>query len=154
MEGNDFWVMIKYNMFVMFFFFSSRRRHTRLQGDWSSDVCSSDLRRGGRERFGRHRQSRRRRGGRRLLSRRNGRLMTADRGREFPPTPTRHSGLSGWEMSGWSRGFAKEGVDLGENSRLTSNTFYSVLLRRSKRSYIVVQYEEGNPDIRVDRVKA
>src|SRR2546426_6591717 len=29
--------------FVTFFFFSSRRRHTRLQGDWSSDVCSSDL---------------------------------------------------------------------------------------------------------------
>src|SRR5205807_6241315 len=28
--------------FVLFFF-SSRRRHTRLQGDWSSDVCSSDL---------------------------------------------------------------------------------------------------------------
>src|SRR5256885_3994884 len=27
---------------VAFFFFSSRRRHTRLQGDWSSDVCSSD----------------------------------------------------------------------------------------------------------------
>src|SRR5256885_6235755 len=25
------------------FFSSSRRRHTRLQGDWSSDVCSSDL---------------------------------------------------------------------------------------------------------------
>src|SRR6201993_5654882 len=24
-------------------FFSSRRRHTRLQGNWSSDVCSSDL---------------------------------------------------------------------------------------------------------------
>src|SRR5256885_8105079 len=28
---------------VCVFFFSSRRRHTRLQGDWSSDVCSSDL---------------------------------------------------------------------------------------------------------------
>src|SRR5262249_43421062 len=27
-----------------FFFFSSRRRHTRLVSDWSSDVCSSDLR--------------------------------------------------------------------------------------------------------------
>src|SRR5436189_6224444 len=26
------------------FFFSSRRRHTRYIGDWSSDVCSSDLR--------------------------------------------------------------------------------------------------------------
>src|SRR5215510_16527553 len=28
-----------------FFFFSSRRRHTRWPRDWSSDVCSSDLRR-------------------------------------------------------------------------------------------------------------
>src|SRR5688500_20257287 len=28
---------------MLLFFFSSRRRHTRLQGDWSSDVCSSDL---------------------------------------------------------------------------------------------------------------
>src|SRR5688500_16077160 len=28
---------------LFLFFFSSRRRHTRLQGDWSSDVCSSDL---------------------------------------------------------------------------------------------------------------
>src|SRR5438876_6737230 len=28
---------------VPFFFFSSRRRHTRWTGDWSSDVCSSDL---------------------------------------------------------------------------------------------------------------
>src|SRR2546426_6455302 len=30
-------------LYFFFFFFSSRRRHTRLQGDWSSDVCSSDL---------------------------------------------------------------------------------------------------------------
>src|SRR6266516_1352656 len=30
-------------MFSVFFFFSSRRRHTRSYGDWSSDVCSSDL---------------------------------------------------------------------------------------------------------------
>src|SRR5437879_11320473 len=31
-------------MFLLFFFFfSSRRRHTRYIGDWSSDVCSSDL---------------------------------------------------------------------------------------------------------------
>src|SRR6266581_2243564 len=28
---------------VIGFFFSSRRRHTRWTGDWSSDVCSSDL---------------------------------------------------------------------------------------------------------------
>src|SRR5438034_10384132 len=30
-------------MFIVFFFFSSRRRHTRSLCDWSSDVCSSDL---------------------------------------------------------------------------------------------------------------
>src|SRR6267143_3603446 len=28
---------------LLFFFFSSRRRHTRWNCDWSSDVCSSDL---------------------------------------------------------------------------------------------------------------
>src|SRR5690606_39734626 len=30
--------------FRLLFFFSSRRRHTRFSRDWSSDVCSSDLR--------------------------------------------------------------------------------------------------------------
>src|SRR5256885_11204166 len=35
---------LKHNLrLYIFSFFSSRRRHTRLQGDWSSDVCSSDL---------------------------------------------------------------------------------------------------------------
>src|SRR5215213_10350946 len=35
------WVGIM--LFYLVFFFSSRRRHTRLVSDWSSDVCSSDL---------------------------------------------------------------------------------------------------------------
>src|SRR4030066_1726487 len=30
-------------LLCLFFFFSSRRRHTRFKCDWSSDVCSSDL---------------------------------------------------------------------------------------------------------------
>src|SRR5205085_9083894 len=30
--------------YICLFFFSSRRRHTRFDCDWSSDVCSSDLR--------------------------------------------------------------------------------------------------------------
>src|SRR5256885_4990638 len=33
----------KGRMYMLLLFFASRRRHTRLQGDWSSDVCSSDL---------------------------------------------------------------------------------------------------------------
>src|SRR5207248_7371605 len=39
-------VMRRLLLMNFFFFFSSRRRHTRSYGDWSSDVCSSDL--GGR----------------------------------------------------------------------------------------------------------
>src|SRR5947209_20470202 len=38
-------MFIFYLVIVCFFFFSSRRRHTRYWRDWSSDVCSSDLRR-------------------------------------------------------------------------------------------------------------
>src|SRR5256885_13022995 len=37
----DIVVLLFIHLFL--FFFSSRRRHTRLQGDWSSNVCSSDL---------------------------------------------------------------------------------------------------------------
>src|SRR5699024_11926845 len=32
-----------FRCYILFFFFSSRRRHTRSKRDWSSDVCSSDL---------------------------------------------------------------------------------------------------------------
>src|SRR5690625_2775213 len=37
-----------HSLICVFFFFSSRRRHTRWPRDWSSDVCSSDLGRGNR----------------------------------------------------------------------------------------------------------
>src|SRR5690348_18121659 len=41
-----FFVLFFFLLFVFFFFFffSCRRRHTRWTGDWSPDVCSSDLR--------------------------------------------------------------------------------------------------------------
>src|SRR2546430_12494906 len=35
--------MEAFGCFMCFVFFSSRRRHTRFDCDWSSDVCSSDL---------------------------------------------------------------------------------------------------------------
>src|SRR5579885_2723103 len=35
--------MLSFCVCDIFFFFSSRRRHTRSKRDWSSDVCSSDL---------------------------------------------------------------------------------------------------------------
>src|SRR5256884_7243919 len=37
------WTQGSLDVEVLFFFFSSRRRHTRCSRDWSSDVCSSDL---------------------------------------------------------------------------------------------------------------
>src|SRR5438034_5219489 len=37
-------VLFFFSFFFFFFFYSSRRRHTRSLCDWSSDVCSSDLR--------------------------------------------------------------------------------------------------------------
>src|SRR6266581_1190829 len=37
------WCLFYGSFLLPFFFFSSRRRHTRWTGDWSSDVCSSDL---------------------------------------------------------------------------------------------------------------
>src|SRR5437762_11264406 len=49
--------MVHMTVSVLFcFFFSSRRRHTRYIGDWSSDVCSSDLGalRGGLHALARH----------------------------------------------------------------------------------------------------
>src|SRR5205807_3944706 len=42
-EGGIRWPEYDMASGYLCFFFSSRRRHTRLQGDWSSDVCSSDL---------------------------------------------------------------------------------------------------------------
>src|SRR5699024_11399642 len=38
-----FLILYHVHIYLNFFFFSSRRRHTRSKRDWSSDVCSSDL---------------------------------------------------------------------------------------------------------------
>src|SRR5256886_5778812 len=46
MHGISRTMIIEIMSVVNFFFFSSRRRHTRFDCDWSSDVCSSDLVRG------------------------------------------------------------------------------------------------------------
>src|SRR5438876_7777281 len=44
-DRNERFALLAYTRTVKncVFFFSSRRRHTRWTGDWSSDVCSSDL---------------------------------------------------------------------------------------------------------------
>src|SRR5262245_64615077 len=69
--------------FCFFFFFSSRRRHTRCLSDWSSDVCSSDLRR-------RHRDRRVAQGGRRPADARADREPRRRRDREGGPPGRDH----------------------------------------------------------------
>src|SRR2546430_13395200 len=50
--GFFFVFLCYYLICFVFFSFSSRRRHTRFDCDWSSDVCSSDLRHRGVPRLG------------------------------------------------------------------------------------------------------
>src|SRR5256885_9575058 len=42
-KNRELRAMMEDTLAVLYLFLSSRRRHTILQGDWSSDVCSSDL---------------------------------------------------------------------------------------------------------------
>src|SRR5690606_40439979 len=66
---------------AVLFFFSSRRRHTRFSRDWSSDVCSSDLRPGRRQAL-RLRRPRGHRGGGQRVSRRGRRSEERRVGKE------------------------------------------------------------------------
>src|SRR5437764_7017095 len=109
-------------LFFFFFFFSSRRRHTRYIGDWSSDVCSSDLHRphavyrderagdlqrrcGGaaqrqyRRRGAQRRRQRRHRPERRAVRAHRHRRQELDAGAARDPDPGRHGeGAAGKEL--------------------------------------------------------
>src|SRR5256886_7769123 len=65
-------MLVEMCMVLLYFFFSSRRRHTRFDCDWSSDVCSSDLRVRLAEHAPLRRAALRRRAGRRGLQDRGG----------------------------------------------------------------------------------
>ncbi len=53
------------------------------------------------------------------------------------------------EAADWFRGFANDGADLGDQSRLYSGTHNAILLRRGPKSFVLIEYDEGNPDIKV-----
>src|SRR5690348_17434635 len=81
---------------VIGFFFSGRRRHTRWTGDWSSDVCSSDLAR------------RRRRSGRPVRHVAQLREAAAARQHAGPEGPTQERGAADPGVDG--------GVEQGEGA--------------------------------------
>src|SRR5690606_41077929 len=80
-----------------FFFFSSRRRHTRFSRDWSSDVCSSDLYSASRSQLSRSERDRDRLGHDHRVGRRAGSVKT-----------TRITGHAGTEETGAPAGVRSE----------------------------------------------
>src|SRR5437879_11941454 len=88
---------------LCFFFFSSRRRHTRYIGDWSSDVCSSDLsiRKGYEARTRRDSQTRRH----------PGRAFREAQGSQ--PWPPTRFGVASWWTAQIGRASCRERVEVG-----------------------------------------
>jgi hypothetical protein len=66
----------------------------------------------------------------------------------------RFGSFRGWRSEALSRGFAREGAALGENSRVFSEVWVSYLLHDGHGTIICVQYNQWNPDIKIDRAAA
>ncbi|HXH38089.1 MAG TPA: hypothetical protein VNN08_05650 [Thermoanaerobaculia bacterium] len=66
----------------------------------------------------------------------------------------RYGPFRGWRGQSLSRGFAREGAVLGESSRVYSTSWFSYLLHDGHGTIICVQYNQWNPDIKIDRAAA
>jgi hypothetical protein len=66
----------------------------------------------------------------------------------------RFGAFRGWRSESFSRGFAREGADLGESSRVWSAVWISYLLHDGHGTIVCVQFGQWNPDIKVDRPAA
>ena len=59
--------------------------------------------------------------------------------------------FTGWSSEPWFRGFARDGAELGEQSRIYSGSRKFFLLRGANELLIGVQFNSWNPDIALDR---
>lgn len=84
----------------------------------------------------------------------DGKLWASQRGADFRVARAHYGGMRGYEASGFYRGYAKDGANLGHQSRLYSGTYHTILLQRRARSFVIIEFHEWSPDIHVDRVKA
>src|SRR5256885_10799712 len=133
------------------FCFSSRRRHTRLQGDWSSDVCSSDL--AGRRRPGPGRPARPLRG-------------AAGRAQAARPLPRRVRAARRRQRRGPQGGAPEPGPDVSGvslsvvvptwNRRELALDCVRALLRQDwpGAPYEVIVVDDGSTDGTADAVRA
>jgi len=65
--------------------------------------------------------------------------------------PVKIGAFSGWRSEPWFRGFAKDGAELGDQSRLYSGTRVVLLLHDRHGTVIGVEYNQWSPDIDLDR---
>src|SRR5258706_227212 len=66
----------------------------------------------------------------------------------------RFGAFRGWRSEALSRGFAREGAALGQDSRVWSSVWISHLLHDGHGTIICIQYNQWNPAIKIDRVAA
>lgn len=76
------------------------------------------------------------------------------RGSRIVAEAVRFGSFHGWRSEVLSRGFAREGAALGQDSRVWSAVWISYLLHDGHGTIICVQYNQWNPDIKIDRAAA
>lgn len=76
------------------------------------------------------------------------------RGGRVVAEAVRFGAFRGWRSESLSRGFAREGAVLGEDSRVWSAVWISYLLHDGHGTIICVRYNQWNPDIKIDRTAA
>lgn len=76
------------------------------------------------------------------------------RGNLFTSEPVRFGAFHGWHSELQSRGFAREGAALGQDSRVWSAVWISYLLHDGHGTIICIQFNQWNPDIKIDRPAA
>src|SRR3989475_4652018 len=135
---------VKYDSrdFFFSFFFSSRRRHTRFDCDWSSDVCSSDLRRGCARATGR----RRRRGSCPRLPPPESRLE--QRGIDVTATHHEHRGGARLQRAGAQRRRRGRAGGLDREAALPPEKMY-----RLAKALVIYERDARDPRAMLDEVR-
>jgi len=76
------------------------------------------------------------------------------KGDQFTANAVRLGSFRGWRSRSLLRGFAREGAVLGEQSRVWSQVWVAYLLHDAHGTIVCVQYNQWNPDIKIDRPAA
>jgi len=71
-----------------------------------------------------------------------------------PAKRVRYGAFAGWRADSLARGYAKEGAQLGDDSRVISTTSVAIALADGHGTVVSIAYDQWSPDIKIDREKA